>query len=152
LKATRDRPLFSTTRRPPPTIAVAAPPPPPTVIADAVEPPEPPPFTLLGTLIGPKDRTAIVVTDGAKAANRLHEGEVVSGWRLVSINPRSAAVIRDGRTVRLELGKATGALSSSMEDANAGDTKASDGLAADAMPADPEPRPSVITKLRRFIR
>jgi general secretion pathway protein N len=96
LRQTRDRPLFSATRRPPPKIdlthaAAVAPPPPPII---------PPAVTLVGVVLGEKDRAVIVQEKSAKPM-RVTIGEDVDGWRVDSITSRSA-VLKDGdRSVTL---------------------------------------------------
>jgi hypothetical protein len=100
LTATRERPVFSPTRRPPapppdPTPAVELPPPP------AV--PEQPLLTLVGTATGETDTVAVVLDQTTKKLIRLHLGEVVSGWRLRSIDRRAMTVEKDNRRVILAL-------------------------------------------------
>jgi general secretion pathway protein N len=103
LNATRERPLFSRGRRPLAAAPVVAPPPRPLEMVVVAGNGDPPPLTLLGTVIGPQDRTAIFMNEGSKAATRLREGERASGWMLVSVGRRSAVLGNDGRIVTLEL-------------------------------------------------
>ena len=100
LSATRDRPLFAPSRRPPPPADA-----PPAVEAAPVAQPSTvaaPVLKLVGTLIGPSDRVAIVV-ENAKPAARLRVGDAIAGWTLRSISARAVAFEADGRTLALEL-------------------------------------------------
>jgi hypothetical protein len=101
LSATRDRPLFSSSRRPAPLAVAAAPPPSTPILAKPVAP-SPPPFTLLGTIIGGGTRLAVFLNDQSKAVTRIREGESDSGWTLRSVDPRSAILENDGRMVTVE--------------------------------------------------
>jgi general secretion pathway protein N len=94
LSATRERPLFSPSRRPPP-VAVGAP-------ANEAAP-APPSLSLLGTVIGPFDRIAVIVR-GAEPPASLRVGETAWGWKLRAVGPRSATFERPGGgTLVLEL-------------------------------------------------
>jgi general secretion pathway protein N len=91
LRQTRERPLFSATRRPPPKIdlsqaATPAPPPPPIV---------PPAVTLIGVVLGAKDRAVIVQEKSAAKPVRVTVGDNIDGWRVDSITSRSF-VLKDG--------------------------------------------------------
>jgi hypothetical protein len=91
LRQTRERPLFSATRRPPPKIdlsqaAAPAPPPPPIV---------PPAVTLIGVVLGAKDRAVIVQEKAATKPVRVTVGDDIEGWRVDSITSRSF-VLKDG--------------------------------------------------------
>jgi general secretion pathway protein N len=97
LLATRERPLFSPSRRPPPVAADAP----------AVKAPPPrlspsPAPTLLGTVIGPSDRIAVIV-HGAEPPASLHLGETAWGWKLRAVGPGSATFEGSGGTLTLEL-------------------------------------------------
>jgi len=95
LSATRDRPLFSPSRRPPPPAAATDEPAPPQPSASLA-------LVLLGTVIGPSDRVAVVARgDGPPASLRV--GERSWGWRLLAVDPRSATFEGFGRTINLEL-------------------------------------------------
>ena len=102
LSATRDRPLFSASRRPRTPTVPAAPAPTPTMAAQPPAP-ETPPFILLGTIIGENSRIAIFFNEALKTAKGIKEGESDSGWRLRSVDPRSAILDGSGRTVTLDL-------------------------------------------------
>ena len=100
LSATRDRPLFAPTRRPPPPVETPRP-------AEAAPVAQPstvpaPVLKLVGTVIGPSDRVAIVV-ENARPAARLRVGDAIAGWRLRSISARGVTLEADGRTLALEL-------------------------------------------------
>lgn len=71
------RPLFSPTRRPPPLAQVSQP----------MAPPPPPPLdlTLIGTMVGPQSKVAIVMAPGAPASQRFSVGQTVAGWEIVEI-------------------------------------------------------------------
>src|SRR5271166_1945188 len=106
LSATRDRPLFSSSRRPPtPTVAAAPTPSPPAVVKPVT--PESPPFTLVGTIIGENSRIAILLDENAKTSTGVREGDSASGWILRSVEMRSAILEGSGRTVTLDLPEPT---------------------------------------------
>jgi len=97
LSATRERPLFAPSRRPPP-VAVDAP------AVEAATPqlsPRPAP-RLLGTVIGPSDRVAVVV-EGENPPASLRVGETALGWKLRAVGPRAATFEGPGGTLTLEL-------------------------------------------------
>ena len=97
LSATRERPLFSPSRRPPPVAADAS-------AVEAAAPqlsPSPRP-SLLGTVIGPSDRIA-VIAHGAEPPVSLRVGETARGWTLRAVGPRSATFEGSGRTLTLGL-------------------------------------------------
>jgi hypothetical protein len=102
LSATRDRPLFSTSRRPRTPTVAAAPAPPPTAVAQPVAL-ETPPFTLVGTIIGEHSRIAILFDENSKMATGVKEGEQASGWTLRSVESRSVVLEGSGRMVTLDL-------------------------------------------------
>ncbi len=106
LSATRDRPLFSSSRRPPtPTVAAAPTPTPPAVVKPVA--PESPPFTLVGTIIGENSRIAILLDENSKTSTGVREGDSASGWILRSVETRSAILEGSGRTVTLDLPEPT---------------------------------------------
>jgi hypothetical protein len=102
LSATRDRPLFSSSRRPPTPTVAAAPAPPPAPVVKPVAP-QTPPFTLVGTIIGENSRIAIFFDENSKTATGVREGDSASGWTLRSVEARSAILDGSGRTVTLDL-------------------------------------------------
>ena len=102
LSATRERPVFSPTRRPPappPRSTVALAPPLQTVATPA---PAAPTFQLVGTVLGPNGKIAIV-TEGGDPPLRLREGEAAEGWTLREVAPRAATLEGYGRVVTLDL-------------------------------------------------
>jgi general secretion pathway protein N len=102
LSATRDRPLFTVSRRPiAPPVASSPESQMPTAVKPA--PSTTPPFTLVGTIIGDKDRIAIFFDGSSKISIGVKEGESNSGWTLRSVSLRSAVVESSGRTVTLDL-------------------------------------------------
>ena len=102
LSATRERPLFSASRRPL-APAVASAPEPRAPAAERPAPSATPPFTLVGTIIGDKDRIAIFFDAASKISTGVKEGDSDSGWTLRSVSLRSAVVEGSGRTVTLDL-------------------------------------------------
>ena len=123
LSATRDRPLFSSSRRPP-TPTVAAAPAPQSAVVKPVAP-ESPPFTLVGTIIGENSRIAIFFDENSKTATGVREGDSASGWTLRSVDPRSAIVEGSGRTVTLDLPEPTAQESPAQEQDNPAPPRAS---------------------------
>ena len=98
LSATRERPIFSSSRRPPP--------PAPTVVAPVqvqqpVKPSEPerPAAALVGTVIGTDDRMGVFIDTSTQDILRLRIGEDYHGWVVRSINPREATLMKDGNQV-----------------------------------------------------
>jgi hypothetical protein len=104
LTATRERPVFSTSRRPPapPAVATAYVPPPPPKPAPAPEP-DHPLLTLLGTITGDTHEIGIFVEDATGNILRLKTGQDFSGWILRSIRGRNAEFKKADRTATLEL-------------------------------------------------
>ena len=87
LSATRDRPIFSTSRRPPASPVIAAPtasPPRPTPPPEA----DRPPLVLLGTVIGKSRRIGVFLDEPTKKLVRLEPGERHSGWLLRRVDKR----------------------------------------------------------------
>jgi general secretion pathway protein N len=152
LKATRERPLFSPTRRPPRAAVVAAAPAPPSPLAVAAEAPEAPPFTLLGTLIGPSDRIAILMNESTKQTTRLREGARDSGWTLRSVDPRSAVMANEGRLVGLELPKSNGVTGAPAKEVAGADVLASDVAGRRGVAVDPASSRSSAAEPRRVTR
>lgn len=92
LSETVRRPLFDPDRRPPP--APAAP-------AQASAPPAPPPplkVNLIGVIMGPSERLALVASPSERQARALREGDAIDGWRVEAITARSVLFThRDSR-------------------------------------------------------
>jgi general secretion pathway protein N len=104
LTATRDRPLFASSRRPPAIATAAAPPPPPPPpAAVAPDPPEKPPLTLVGTIVSPGTSIAIVKNSATEAIARLRVGEESLGWTVRSVAARSIVVAKGAQSVTLAL-------------------------------------------------
>jgi|SRR5271170_6373974 len=101
LSATRDRPLFSSSRRPPTPPPVAAAPSPPPLARVLVTPA--PPFTLVGTIIGGKIRMGVFLNEDSKIVMRIRKGEADSGWTVRSVDPRKAVLESDGRMATLDM-------------------------------------------------
>ena len=122
LKATRERPLFSTSRRAPEApvaIAPQASPPPP-----ALPPPQPeaPPFRLVGTIVGAGAHVALLLNRSTNEVTSLREGDSQQGWQARKVLARSILLQRGAEYATLDLPKAN--------DANGAN-------AASAAPADP---------------
>jgi general secretion pathway protein N len=107
LAATRERPLFSSTRRPPPPTPIAAPAQAAVDTTATVEASasERPPWTLVGTIVGADTRIAFFLDPSTNEVMRLHEGEQEFGWRLRKVEFRAIVVQKDSRIVRFELPK-----------------------------------------------
>jgi hypothetical protein len=102
LSATRDRPIFSSSRRPPPSAVVAEPvfvkPAPPR--KKEVEPPQ---LFLVGTIASDDEGFAIFIDQSTKAALRLKVGEDYQGWKLRSIQGREVTMEKDQQAAVLAL-------------------------------------------------
>lgn len=99
LTATRDRPVFTQGRRPPPLAAAAG----QRQSVDAGG--EPPPFALVGTLVGEKEKFAVLLESGSQKVLRLAPGASASGWKIDDVASRSVKITRGGHSVTLELPK-----------------------------------------------
>jgi general secretion pathway protein N len=104
LRATRERPLFSSSRRPPPApvrqaapvMQVSAPPEPPA--------PEQPQLKLVGVVHGAKEDMAIFFDQTGRSVVRLHVGETNdAGWTIKSVDLRAATLEKNSQVVTLEL-------------------------------------------------
>lgn len=85
---TMSRPLFVPSRRPPPPAPVAG-------SASAAAPGTLANMTLIGTIVGPGARVALIRTSGASVVQRLAPGQSVNGWEVVEIG-QDHVVIRAG--------------------------------------------------------
>lgn len=100
LSATRERPVFSSTRRPPPrAVAVApipqsVPAPPPTPA-----PPEVPHLSLVGTVGNGDQSIAVFVDQSSRNVVRLKIGEAHLGWVLRVVRGRETALEKHDSTV-----------------------------------------------------
>jgi len=102
LTATRERPIFSSSRRPPAPAAIATP------AASLVAPPKPvepsrPQLTLVGTIIGAQRGFGIFQDQTANKALRLQTGEVHQGWVLREVHARATVFQKNDVKVTLEL-------------------------------------------------
>jgi general secretion pathway protein N len=108
LTATRERPLFSSSRRPPPAPVAAAPvmqtraPPPP-----APRVPERPRLSLVGT-VGGEQGIAVFVDQATQAIVRLRPGEGHDGWVLRAVGGRDVTLQSDRDTAILSLPRPDG--------------------------------------------
>jgi general secretion pathway protein N len=93
LKATRERPMFSTSRRPPPA-RVLAPRIEPAIVAIAQKAPEPehPSLALIGSMVGDSNAVAVFLDHTTQGIVRLRAGEVHDGWMLSSILQREVTL------------------------------------------------------------
>ncbi|HET6379095.1 MAG TPA: hypothetical protein VFG05_12440 [Methylocella sp.] len=103
LTATKERPVFSPSRRAPQPTAEPEP------LADAEPPPPPPPeaetpsLTLVGTVINEPESIAIIHDDKTNTTVRVHTGESVSGWVLVSVEPGTMTLEKNSQTATVTM-------------------------------------------------
>jgi len=103
LQATRERPIFSSSRRPPaPQVFALAAAEPPKL---APPPPEPtrPPLVLMGTIIGESRQIGIFLEETTKEMVRLATGEGHRGWLLRSVDRLGVQFERGERVATLML-------------------------------------------------
>jgi general secretion pathway protein N len=101
LSFTRDRPLFSPSRRPPPPpAAVRVEPARPASIAKPAAP-ERPQFTLVGVVVGPTEKIAVLLDEATKEVVRLQLNEERGGWTLRTVKGREATLQKDQWTAVL---------------------------------------------------
>lgn len=103
LTATRLRPLFSPTRHPP-IMPVALPPPLPTV--PLVTKPQPPSVILIGVIVSPSIRLAILKPDNGSKPLTLSENQSIDGWTVVKIEPDSVILGNQSERFSLKLRRA----------------------------------------------
>ena len=152
LAATRDRPLFSSTRRPPPP---------------AEEPEEAPPITeakslnfeLVGIVRSADAAYAIVRNTESKQETRVPRGQRFSGWTIEEIGERSVVLSGEAKRVRLRLydeSKAPGiSIRKFGEPDDEPTASADDDAAVDEeveQQASPEGRPATAETVRRRSR
>jgi hypothetical protein len=151
LSATRERPLFSSTRRPP----------------EPVEEPEAPaqiaeggnmPFELVGVVIGDEVNAAIFRNTESKEETRVARGDKIGNWNLEEVAARAVVLGANGKRVRMRLfdeasapgvhvGHAGG--DSDQHDASADEEHVDEDIAPSSSPqakkatAQPKPPPSV---------
>jgi hypothetical protein len=104
LSATRERPLFSSTRRspPPPPVVVRSPEPPP-------PPPPPPNVALFGVVMDGDEVRAIVRTGPATNVMRVRVGDDIGGWKVAQIDGRRIVLVLDGRIATFTMFAGNGA-------------------------------------------
>jgi general secretion pathway protein N len=102
LSATRERPLFSSSRRAPAPVVAATPyssPPQPRKPAE----PERPQLSLVGTVAGDGDGFGIFLDRSANMVLRLKTGEAHKGWVLREVRSRETVLEKDDKTATLAL-------------------------------------------------
>lgn len=106
LHATRERPVFSSSRRPPMPAVIS----PPVEPVKAVAPPTPPKpaLDLLGIVEGNGEGYAVFINTTTHDIVRLKTGEGEDGWVLRSVSGREAVLERNDHTEVLELPPLTG--------------------------------------------
>lgn len=100
IATTRERPLFTKSRRPPPL--AEAPAAPDNALAPGLGAP---PFSLVGTVVGDREKIAVVLETGSQKVLRLPLGASASGWSVAQVAPRSVTLTRGPQSVTLELPK-----------------------------------------------
>jgi general secretion pathway protein N len=98
LSESRDRPLFNAARRPPPETVVAAPALNPSADNKSSEL-EGPPFALIGTILSPEARVALLLDQSTSRVTQLRQGKIDSGWTALSVGARSI-VLRKGDALK----------------------------------------------------
>lgn len=107
LQATRERPLFSTSRRPRRPAVIAAPVEAPKIVIAAPEP-DVPAFDLVGVVEGDGRGYAVFIKTGTRDIVRLKTGEGQDGWILRSVIGRKAVLEKDNKTAVVEMPPLTG--------------------------------------------
>jgi general secretion pathway protein N len=109
LTATRERPLFSSSRRPPASVVRAI-----TELPQAKDPtpvappPERPAMKLIGTVVSQTASVALLKDPATEAVTRLRAGQAASGWRVKTVELRSIVVEKGDQSVTLTLPKPGG--------------------------------------------
>ena len=95
LAATRERPIFSSSRRPPPVVLKTA----------ATQPlsKAQPTFILVGAIAGESEGIAIFLDGTTNGIIRLKTGESHAGWTLQTVKAREAVLQKEQRTMVVEL-------------------------------------------------
>jgi general secretion pathway protein N len=107
LTATRERPIFSSSRRPPQRAVVA----PDQAAAPApakAAAPERPPLALIGAVVGESDAIAVFLDRTNQKIIRLRQGESHAGWLLSSIQRREVTLKRADQTEVIVLQRVEG--------------------------------------------
>jgi len=101
LSATRDRPLFTSSRKAP----QIAPPPPPiiAVAAPVAEPPPPPQILLAGVIVDRQGPRAMLRADPTAKIIAVRLGDDVSGWKVTDIEPQRMTLSLDDRAIDVSL-------------------------------------------------
>ena len=102
LTATRERPIFSSSRRPPPAPVIAAPPVLPPPVSKPTEP-ERPLLTLVGTVSGEQEAFGIFLDQTANKIVRLKLGDDHHGWILRQVRGREVMLQKARETAFLAL-------------------------------------------------
>ena len=102
LSATRERPLFSTSRRPPPPAVVAAPYVPAAAVSKPAEP-DRPRLSLVGTISGTTDGFGIFLDQTNNLVVKLRTGEGHRGWILRRVVGREVTFQKDREMVSIAL-------------------------------------------------
>jgi len=101
LSATRDRPIFSSSRRPPAPAIATAPYEPPQLVKQTE--PERPQLSLVGTIAGGKEGFGIFLDRLANTVLRLKIGEQHKGWTLREVRGRETIMEKGDKTTILAL-------------------------------------------------
>jgi general secretion pathway protein N len=97
LSATRERPIFSSSRRPPPPAAVT----PQTQQFMPINGHNGPLLTLVGTVVEEGEGIAVFRDENSKDILRLRTGESHLGWTLSTVKPREVTMLHDRDAVTL---------------------------------------------------
>jgi general secretion pathway protein N len=98
LSATRERPLFASTRRRPP------PPPKPQVVTVVTEhPPETPQMVLTGIIVKPSETIVVLRNVATSESISLRSGESVGAWRVEAQDDHSVILTDGTRQFTLEM-------------------------------------------------
>ena len=108
LPATRDRPLFSSSRRPP-----ARPQPPRVAAVPPPAPRQPPSVVLLGIVTDADGTWALIRAGGADKITPARLGDEIAGWKVSEIETRRLVLSSDDRSVSFALFARTGGASDS---------------------------------------
>ena len=93
LSETIERPLFRPDRRPPTAEEVE----------EEIESAESGLFSLLGIIVSPKERIALVKVRGSQEVLQLREGQQANGWTVVQISPGEVLFESNDKTETIEL-------------------------------------------------
>jgi len=136
LSATRERPLFSSTRRPPdvePTEQAAAAP-----ITDASSMP----FELVGIVAGSDVNAAIFRNTDTKEESRVAKGDTIGNWSVEDIAGRAVVLRSPDKRVRMRLFNESAAPGIQVGKASGGDEPAAEPAAEDQEQVDEDIAPA----------